>query len=160
MHTPARQQERTHEPATLTAAHCNTLQHTVTYCNTLQHTVTLCSIPPIASRKGRTNQQHALHLTTTHCNTPQHNPGRRQERTHEPATRTATYCNTLQHTAAHCNTLQHTTTHYNIPPIARRKGRANQRHFILFATNRAYQGPYQRQICLSLCFNALTLGLH
>jgi len=55
----------------------------------------LC-IPPIASRKGRTNQQHALQHTATHCSTLQH---------------TAAHCNTLQHTAAHYNILQHTATH-------------------------------------------------
>jgi len=67
--------------ASLTATHCNTLQHTATHCNALQRTATHCN---------------TLQRTATHCNTLQH---------------TATHCNTLQHTATHCNTLQHTATH-------------------------------------------------
>jgi len=68
---------------TVTATHCNTLQHTATHCNTLQHTA---------------KQLDTLRYTATHCNTLQH---------------AATRCNTLQHAATRCNTLQHAVTRCN-----------------------------------------------
>jgi len=77
------------EPCALTAAHCNTLQHTATHCNTLQHTTAWC-----------TTLQH----NTKHCNTLR----RPRQQTHMHCG-SATY-STLHHTAPHCTTLHHTAT--------------------------------------------------
>ena len=74
----------------LTATHCNTLQHPATPYNTrgIQH------IRFILYHTHNSQPHESLALS--HCNTLQH---------------TATQCNTLQHTATHCNTQQHTATH-------------------------------------------------
>ena len=52
----------------------------------------------IKEYKQKRREKEPASGTATHCNTLQH---------------TATHCNTLQHTATHCNTLQHTATHCN-----------------------------------------------
>ena len=74
-------------PHALTAAHCNTLQHTATHCNTLQHTAAHCS---------------TLQHTAAHYNTLQY---------------TATNCITLQHTASHCNKVQTSIPEVPCTPI-------------------------------------------
>jgi len=61
----------------LTAAHCNTLQHTETHCNTPHHTATRCNIETRLTAR-----------TLTHCSTLQHRD-----------TRHSRYPNTLQHNA-------------------------------------------------------------
>ena len=58
---------------TVTATHCNTLQHTATQCITLQHTATCCN---------------TMQYAATHCNTLQH---------------IATRCNTLHYTPNMCH---------------------------------------------------------
>ena len=69
--------------ASVTAAHCNTLQHTATHCKSC----TVC-VSFFAGSDPRRRRR-----VPTHCSTLQH---------------TEAHCSTLQHTAAHCNTLQHT----------------------------------------------------
>jgi len=89
----------------MTATHCNTLQHTATHCNTLQHTATHCSTLQHAAIHCNTrvavhteNYSSKWQNTATHCNTKQHK---------------ATQSNTKQHKATHCNTLQLTAIHCN-----------------------------------------------
>ena len=73
--------------ASVTAAHCNTLQHTATHRNKRQHTANLAQcvsflagVRPPKAKEGADTLQH----TAAHYSTPQH---------------TAAHCNTLQHTA-------------------------------------------------------------
>jgi len=102
---------RGRKSASLTATHCNTLQHTATHCNTLQHTATHCN---------------TLQHTATHCNTLQQQNlrpsglcwvacGRTSAReTHERdgcasknyLQKRLTHGNTLQHAIMHCNTTR------------------------------------------------------
>jgi len=49
--------QHTYLPESISAAHCNTLQHTAAHCSTLQHTATHCN---------------TLQRTAAHCNTLQH----------------------------------------------------------------------------------------
>ena len=89
----------------MSAAHCNTLQHTATHHDTLQHAATRRNTLQHTATHCNTLQDTAIHYNTpqytaTHCSTLQH---------------TATHCNALQHTATHCNTLQRTATHTTIP---------------------------------------------
>ena len=93
----------------LTAAHCNTLQHTAdvqriaTNRYTLRHSVTHCN---------------SLQHTAAHCNTLQHTATHCRCAMHcNQVLHSATPCDTLQLTAAHCNTLQHTAAHCNTLPI-------------------------------------------
>ena len=89
-----------HISASISATHCNTLQHTATHCNTLQHTATHCNTlqhtrcHPISVRLS---QQHTATLSlqhaATHCNTLLATPHQH-----------VCLCHTPQHTATHCNT--------------------------------------------------------
>ena len=122
---------------TVTAQHCNTLQHTATRGNTLQHTATHCN---------------TLQHTATHCNTLQHTCRSEQHARKEAqhftiasqqacetlqdrvASQLARLANaeaekamavaqlrlesekvypTLQHIATNCNALHHSTTQCN-----------------------------------------------
>jgi len=124
---------------TLTATHCNTLQHTATHCNTLQRTATHCNtlqhigqiylyrlvmpitlscdyspnVLPNVRFPAKFPPQKMFRVAvfpTTYCVTLQHTAAHCNTLRH-----TATLCDTLQHTATHCNTLQHTATHCNTP---------------------------------------------
>ena len=77
----------------ITAAHCNTLQHTATH-----DTLSYIHYDDTATLQHTATHYSTLQHTATHCNTLQH---------------TATHCNTLQHTVTHYRTLQHTATHCN-----------------------------------------------
>ena len=91
---------------TLSATHCNKLQHTATQCSPMQHTAAHCNtLQDTAINYSDTPKWQAgsalYHLPTNPS--PPHNA------------HTATHCNTLQHTdilqhtAPYCNTLHHAT---------------------------------------------------
>ena len=135
LHQPVKSRaSATHFCTPLTAAYCNTLQHTahcstpltathhslqhIAYCNSLQHT-TDCSTLLTATHCN------SLHLTASHCNTLLHieaylkmmpemfgTPLKWSDEQVEQLQLTMTH-HALQHTATHCNTLQRTATHCN-----------------------------------------------
>jgi len=98
---------------TLTATHCNTLQHTATHCNILQHThLPVRRIRSCESNTISHSNCDTLRHTATHCNTLQH--------THLTVrgsclceANTFSHADWNEHTATHCNTLQLTAMHCN-----------------------------------------------
>jgi len=99
----------------LTATHCNTLQHSATYSITLQHTA---NPPTLAPAQPSITRCNTIQHTATQCNTLQHmttlqhtaKPTLPSPRSaiHQSLPFIATHCNILQHTSTYGITLQHT----------------------------------------------------
>jgi len=104
---------------TLTATHCNTLQHTATrhtttHNNTLQHTKAIEWVEFYVPLSLQHTATHCNTLNTTHDNTQQtqqHTATHKSDRVSRILCDilTATHYNTLQHTATHCNTTHGNT---------------------------------------------------
>ena len=96
-----------------TAAHRNTLQHTVTRCNTQHCTATHRSTLQLPTWRCNTLQHTATHCNT-HCNTRTIHRRASTRTSNVPELQTAAQCNILQRTVKYCNALQHTATYCQI----------------------------------------------